>query len=256
MVRLVTKAIICVCSPRVDSFANAITHLVDSWQSLDIRVFMLSDNYATAPGGTFIDDAIAFLDDLSAGMYQGRAVSVSPAKADLYRRAVSALQRARDSAEPVYIRDFAGRLRDITKKEVDTQVIVDVTSLPKPLAADVTVTCTFRGLRVFSFELTRSPDRNRPENSMYHAISASDFRYPCLTDPVIVRAGMHRFISKKNIKISILAVCAISVICFVLLIWLGTGNSTTAELVSWIGLVASFLGIGTGVLQLAGTKEL
>ena len=63
------KAIICICSPRPDSLANAITYLVDSHDSLTLKLFLVSDNYASAPGITFIETVAGFLDNLSAGDY-------------------------------------------------------------------------------------------------------------------------------------------------------------------------------------------
>jgi hypothetical protein len=249
-----TKAIICICSPRPDSLANALTYLVDSRDSLTFKLFLVSDNYASAPGITFIDLVIDFLDKLSAGDYQGRLVSVSPAMAALYQRAASALRDARGDAERVYASDFRTLLQDAAKGIPAAQIIIDVTSLPKPLAADITVTCAFRGFRVHSFELTRPVDRRKPEEYMYHAISANSFRYPCLTDPAIVESGMRELIPKKAVKISLLAICLVSVACFALLIMFGPHSTASNELILWTGLVASTLGIGTGALQLASIK--
>jgi hypothetical protein len=250
----VTKAIICICSPRPDSLANAITYLVDSHDSLALKLILVSDNYASAPGITFIGTVIEFLDNLGAGDYQGRPVTVSPAVALLYQRAASALRHARHDAERVYASDFPTLLQNAAKGLPAAQVIIDVTSLPKPLAADITVTCAFRGFRVHSFELTEAVDRRRPEAYMYHAISANSFRYPCLTDPAVVESGMREFIPKKALKISLLIVCLVSVACFALLIAFGLHSSTSDELILWTGLVASVLGIATGTLQLASAR--
>ena len=89
---------------------------------------------------------------------------------------------------------------------------------------------------------------------MYHAISANNFSYPCLTDPAVVEGGMRELIPKKALKISLLAICLVSVACFAFLIMFGVQGHASNEIILWTGLVASVLGIATGILQLAGAK--
>jgi hypothetical protein len=249
-------AVVCVCSSKPDSLANVITYLVAAEGSLNLELILLSDNYATAPGIAYIDTVAEFLDQLSVGKYNGKLIEVAPRAAHCYEQAAAVLREARGRVKRVYFRDLSPILRKVAKLNEADQVTIDVTCLPKPLASDVTITCTFLGLRVYSFELTKPPERNHPEGSMYHALSTEGFRHACLTDPAIIEEGMREFTPKRALRISVLAVCIVSIACFGLLMWLRPRSSTVFDLTLWIGLVASALGIGTGLLQLAATKDL
>lgn len=247
-----STVIVCVCSRTIDSLANAVTHVVASRDSWSLRVILLSDSYAAAPDTGYVASVAESLQELAEGRYRGKAVGVDSAAADRYRRAAGALKGAASRAEAVDIRDLRALLNNKVKSEGRSHVQVDVTCLPKPLAAAVTVTCIFLGLRVYSFDLVRRFDARHPESSMYHALPGDGFRYPCLTDPVVVEEGMREFTPKKHLRIAVIAVSLVSAICFALLVLLKPSSSLGAEVVLWVGLASGILGIGTGFLQLAG----
>lgn len=247
------KAIVCVCSPNIGSIANVITYLVNSQEVSDLEIILLSDNYATAPNASYILTVADFLDRLSTGDYDGRQITIDPSASSGYHHAAEVLRRAAAvNIQRAYVRDLGTLLRGFKKSSSSTDMGVDLTCLPKPLAADVTVTCVFLGLRTYSFELIKPFDKRHPEMSMYHALSDGGFRYPCLTDPAVVAEGMRGYASKKTLRVSIVVVCLVSVSCFALLMWLNPRSSASADFALWIGIASGVIGLGTGILQLIG----
>jgi hypothetical protein len=246
-----TLAIVFVCSPTIGSYVNAVTHLSSSLSITRFRVSLLSDDHLSAPGPMYREDIATYLDSLANGEYKG--VTMTARQAEHYRTAAAILRSDMTTVDTVVMRELPEYLDRACRGLRPGEVTLDVTGLPKLLAVQVTTVALFRKVPVYALELAAPPDPGEPQKALYHAISPGGFRYPCLTSSTVIADSLARLTSKARVAIATLAVCFISVGCFALLLLFKPGDVFVSQLTSWIGLVASVVGIAAAFVQMADT---
>ncbi|SCE91770.1 hypothetical protein GA0070618_1897 [Micromonospora echinospora] len=239
-----SAALVFICSDHVGPYVNAVSYLRDKRGVASFTFIFITGALVEGPRTDFVESITAAFESLGEGRYLGRPAHVDEKSQARYRETAEFLD-CRSSVKVVPLEDLAGYISREAKSVKLGQLAIDVTGLPKVLAAHVMLICLAVGRQVHTFELRQRTNPKAPELSLYHALSAGDFDYPSLARDPAVLASVRQLVHVKRATWAIVVVSLIGMASLAVLIAVDAKNPALAI----VGLAANVIGIAGGTLQ-------
>lgn len=246
------SALIFVCSDQPEPYLNVLTYLADKRGTSQFTFVFITGAMMEGPQTSFVDTLISNIDELANGRYRGRQITTSEEVRKKYAMLASNLRSNPNLTKVIALEELADLISSQISKNRQRLPIIDVTGLPKILAAHVMLICLAEGHPVHAFELRDRVDRRRPELSLYFSLPSGAFDYSQLTRDPAVQASLRRLIPLRKIMWAITAALAIGMGCFTTLIFLKPDNI----IFSLIGIAANLIGIIGGVSQIISMRTI
>lgn len=244
------SALIFICSDQIGPYLNALSYLSDKRGVSKFTFVFITGAMMEGPQTIFTETIISTLERLADGVYFDHPVTVDAQTRARYASLACNLRASPNLTEVVSLEELTSFLTERARKMNSSQLLIDVTGLPKILTAHVMLICLVGGYQVHAFELRHKVNRNHPELSLYFSLSPGDFDYPPLTRDPAVQASVHQLVHVRRVMWTTALVSTIGVICFAALLLIDSTNTTLAV----IGLTANVIGISSGVLQALTTR--
>ena len=131
--------------------------------------------------------------------------------------------------------------------------IFDLTGAAKGPSIDIFAMCLAMGITsVFLFELADPFDKDNPDNSLYHNLSDSGYRYTCLSSTAPVQASQSLLLRKAPMLWATVFASSIAIIVTVTLGLVAGPNSTPFQ---WLNIIASVVGLLAPMFALVQSRR-
>ena len=225
-------------SDRVDSYINAIAHAYDNMNIEAVRLIYVKG----AKTGLSDNQAIAVSNRI-----WSRFEDLSINNSEIYKRVNERLINRQ--LIPLEYSNLKNGFKKIIKKQGgENNCIIDLTGASKAPSIEVFSVCLALGVKaVYTFELSKKPNLNNPESSLYHSLEKNSYSYTCLSDSEAVQVSKSALVRKSSLLWYVLAISLI-VMAFSLYLLGSIGPNNLA--IQGLNLSASIIGIGSTIFAL------
>lgn len=240
-------ALVFVCTPNADSYINALMHLRDKHDVASFEFVIVTGGPTEGPSAGFVEEQLVpRLTDLGKGIYAGKRGVIEKRTCPKYGDLAATLRRGSLNPTITELDGLPGLLKRKAREVRPHRLFIDITGLPKVLAAQVMLISLANSRPVHTFELRHTLDREHPENSLYFSLPSGGFEYRSLSDDRAVKSNFAKLVRIERFGWALAATLLIALACFLILL-LATPNN---PMVAGIGLAASLFSISAGIWQL------
>ena len=229
-------------SKRPDSYVNAMAHAFDKMDVSAVK---------------FI-----YVEGIATGLSQKEASDVSK---DIWNR-LSSLAQVADVYKRIYERLLDRETKAIDYDSIRRQLsalvkkaggprhcIVDLTGAAKGPSIDIFSLCLALGIKsVYLFELTDPFDRANPDDSLYHNLGDSGYRYTCLSITAPVKASQSLMLRKTPM---LWAISLAALVVIIITVTLGATAGPNSLPLQWLNVAASVAGLSTPLAALIQNRH-
>jgi hypothetical protein len=211
---------------------------------------MLTGAAVEARSSSVSSEIVKALDDLIAtGSYweprRGPAAALDDTTRELFSSIAAEIKKSASNPVRIPIDDLSRALHTREPFASNSNILLDITGLPKILAAQVTSICVAENHHVGLFNLRVDPDEMKPHQLIYGLLEPGDFEYVPLNREPAVQATVAKFVPVQSVKIATLIVLAIGLVSLGVLTVIAPDNLV----LSLVALTANVLGILGAVAQ-------
>ncbi len=197
------RAVISVCSSNLGPYVNAISYLFDRRGIRSFVFLFITDVSAEAPSNSLALEILSAFDNLgSTGCFWDSTVDppaeLNDNEARLFLEVADCLEASAESPVTVSIDQLTTALDHWKAESLTTELVLDITGLPKVVAAQVTAICVTSGHAVSMFDLRTDPKGKPPVDLLYGRLSEGDSDYTRLNREPAVQSSLRRLVSIRR----------------------------------------------------------